>query len=185
MRIIGGNYRGKKIYLPLDKKTRPLRDIVKESIFNLIEHSNKFNIVIKNSKILDLFAGSGSFGLECISRGAKKVIFLENYTKILSILKKNIFSIHAENNCEIIKKDCFDFFLNSKLENKFDLIFLDPPYKEQKINLIIEKIKENMVLKENGIMIIHRHKKDNLKISKKINILDERIYGISKITIGN
>jgi N6-adenine-specific methylase len=75
--------------------------------------------------------------------------------------------------------------LNSKLENKFDLIFLDPPYKEQKINLIIEKIKENMVLKENGIMIIHRHKKDNLKISKKINILDERIYGISKITIGN
>ena len=87
MRIIGGNYRGKKIYLPLDKKTRPLRDIVKESIFNLIEHSNKFNIVIKNSKILDLFAGSGSFGLECISRGAKKVIFLENYTKILSILK--------------------------------------------------------------------------------------------------
>ena len=75
--------------------------------------------------------------------------------------------------------------MNSKLENKFDLIFLDPPYKEQKINLIIEKIKENMVLKENGIMIIHRHKKDNLKISKKINILDERIYGISKITIGN
>ena len=75
--------------------------------------------------------------------------------------------------------------MNSKLENKFDLIFLDPPYKEQKINLIIEKIKENMVLKKNGIMIIHRHKKDNLKISKKINILDERIYGISKITIGN
>ena len=75
MRIIGGNYRGKKIYLPLDKMTRPLRDMVKESIFNLIEHSNKFKIEIKDSKILDLFAGSGSFGLECISRGARKVVF--------------------------------------------------------------------------------------------------------------
>ena len=76
MRIIGGNFRGKKIKLPEDKKTRPLKDIVKESIFNLIEHSNKFRIEIKDSKILDLFAGSGSFGLECISRGAKEVIFL-------------------------------------------------------------------------------------------------------------
>ena len=82
MRIIGGNYRGKKIDLPIDKMTRPLRDMVKESVFNLIEHSNKFKIEIQNSKILDLFAGSGSFGLECISRGAKKVVFLENYSKI-------------------------------------------------------------------------------------------------------
>ena len=76
MRIIGGIYRGKKITLPEDKKTRPLKDIVKESIFNLIEHSNKFKIEIKNSLVLDLFAGSGSFGLECISRGAKKVVFI-------------------------------------------------------------------------------------------------------------
>ena len=88
MRIIGGNYRGKKIYLPADKKTRPLRDIVKESVFNLIEHSKKFKLEIKGSSVLDLFAGSGSFGIECISRGAKRVIFLENYPKILNILKK-------------------------------------------------------------------------------------------------
>ena len=76
MRIIGGIYRGKKITLPEDKKTRPLKDIVKESIFNLIEHSNKFKIEIKNSLVLDLFAGSGSFGFECISRGSKKVVFI-------------------------------------------------------------------------------------------------------------
>ena len=88
MKIIGGIYRGKKITLPEDKKTRPLKDIVKESIFNLIEHSNKFKIEIKNSLVLDLFAGSGSFGLECISRGAKKVVFIENYSKILNILKE-------------------------------------------------------------------------------------------------
>ena len=186
MRIIGGYYRGKKIILPTDKKTRPLRDIVKESIFNLIEHSKKIDVKIKDSFVLDLFAGSGSFGLECISRGARKVTFIENYSKILNILKKNINSINSNNNSIIIEKNCFDFFLkNHENVNIFDIIFLDPPFKEKKINFLVEKIKENKFLKENGIMIIHRHKKDNTKISEKMNILDERIYGISKITIGN
>ena len=77
MRIIGGDYKGKKLVLPNDKKTRPLKDLVKESIFNLIHHSKKINLDIHNSLILDLFSGSGSFGLECISRGAKKVTFVE------------------------------------------------------------------------------------------------------------
>ena len=186
MRIIGGIYRGKKITLPEDKKTRPLKDIVKESIFNLIEHSNKFKIEIKNSLVLDLFAGSGSFGLECISRGAKKVVFIENYSKILNILKRNINSINATKNTNIIEKNCFDYLLeNNQFQKKFNLIFLDPPYKEERINVLIDKIKENEFLKDDGIIIIHRHKKDNLMISKKIDILDERIYGISKITIAN
>ena len=79
MRIIAGNYKGKKIFFPKTKHTRPLRDLVKESIFNLIENSNKFDIKIKDSNVLDLFSGSGSFGLECISREAKKVTFVENY----------------------------------------------------------------------------------------------------------
>ncbi len=186
MRIIGGIYRGKKITLPEDKKTRPLKDIVKESIFNLIEHSNKFKIEIKNSLVLDVFAGSGSFGLECISRGAKKVVFIENYSKILNILKRNINSINATKNTNIIEKNCFDYLLeNNQFQKKFNLIFLDPPYKEKRINVLIDKIKENEFLKDDGIIIVHRHKKNNLIISKKIDILDERIYGISKITIAN
>ena len=186
MRIIGGIYRGKKITLPEDKKTRPLKDIVKESIFNLIDHSNKFKIEIKNSLVLDLFAGSGSFGLECISRGAKKVVFIENYSKILNILKRNINSINATKNTNIIEKNCFDYLLkNNQFQKKFNLIFLDPPYKEERINVLIDKIKENGFLKDDGIIIVHRHKKNNLIISKKIDILDERIYGISKITIAN
>ena len=81
MRVIGGTFKGKKLFLPNDKNTRPLKDLVKESIFNLIHHSKKINIEIKNSMILDLFSGSGSFGIECLSRGAKKVMFLENYSK--------------------------------------------------------------------------------------------------------
>lgn len=185
MRIIGGNFKGKKILLPLDKKTRPLRDLVKESIFNLIQHSNKINLQ-NYSSVLDLFSGSGSFGLECVSRGARNVIFVEKYLEALKILKKNIYNLKAENRCKIIEKDCFSL-LNSKNDKlkKFKLIFIDPPYKEKKINIIIDRIKENNILDKNGILILHRHKTDDIQITNSLQVLDIRKYGISKIIIGN
>ena len=186
MRIISGIFKGKKIFLPNDKNTRPLRDLVKESIFNLIQHSNKINVNIKNSKILDLFSGSGSFGIECLSREAKKVFFLENYSEALKVLDKNLKSLKNINNYEIIKSDCFSFFdKNGSINSKYDVIFIDPPYKELKINKIIEKIIRNKILNKNGIMIIHRHKKDTVVLTKKINVIEERSYGISKIYFCN
>ena len=186
MRIVSGVFKGKKIFLPNDKNTRPLKDLVKESIFNLIQHSNKINIDIKNSSVLDLFSGSGSFGIECLSREAKKVVFLENYPDALKVLEKNIKSLKNIENYEIIKDDCFNFFKSNKIINlKFDIIFMDPPYKELKINDIIEKIIKENFLKKDGIIIIHRHKKDLVKLTPKINIFEERIYGISKICFGN
>ena len=87
MRIISGNFKGKKILEPKDIKTRPLKDLTKESIFNIINHSNKFKINIKNSKILDLFSGVGSFGIECLSRGAKMLLLLK-IIKSFTYLKK-------------------------------------------------------------------------------------------------
>tara|TARA_Y100001958_G_C21186519_1_gene515440 strand:- start:595 stop:1161 length:567 start_codon:yes stop_codon:yes gene_type:complete len=185
MRIISGNFKGKKILFPSGIQTRPLKDMVKESIFNLILHSRKINVKIINSYILDLFSGSGSFGLECVSRGAKKVIFVENYNETLKILKKNINSLKTKNICEIIEENCFEILNeNFKLKAKFDLIFIDPPFKEKKINNLLEKIKSQKILKDNGVLIVHRHKKDNIKISEKLKILDVRDYGISKIFIG-
>ena len=186
MRIIGGKNKGKKIFLPVDKNTRPLRDIVKESIFNLIEHSNKFNISISNSIVLDLFSGSGSFGLECISRGAKFITFVENYVHALEILKKNISMMGALPFSEIIENNCFELINEKKIFSKtFDIIFLDPPYKYKNINVLIEQIIEKKILKKTGIILIHRHKKDDIEITSKLNILDSRKYGISKIIIGN
>jgi len=186
MRIIGGKSKGKKINIPNDTKTRPLRDLVKESIFNLIEHSNKFNKTILNSNILDLFSGTGSFGLECYSSGAKFITFIENYSEALGILKKNIKSLNASKHSQVIEYNCFEYFrLNKNLKDKYDIIFLDPPYKEDKINILLDKIKDDKLLVENGIIIIHRHKKDEVKITTKLNILDTRNYGISKIVIGN
>mgnify|MGYP001274580910 CR=1 FL=1 len=185
MRIISGILKGKKLTVPSDKMTRPLRDIVKESIFNLIEHSNKFSPKIKNMNVLDLFSGSGSFGLECISRGAKNVIFVENYAKTLEVLKENIFALNVNHKCKLIEKDIFYFLKSDIIPFKFNIIFIDPPYKEGKINELISSIKNIKILNKNGIIILHRHKKDFVKISSELNVLDTRTYGISKIIIGH
>ena len=90
MRIIGGSLKGKKLFQPIDKDTRPLKDIVKESIFNILQHSVDNKVNLFNSNVLDLFSGTGSFGLECLSRGARKVTFFENHLNSLKILEKNI-----------------------------------------------------------------------------------------------
>ena len=186
MRIIGGKNKGKKISLPIDKNTRPLRDLVKESIFNLIEHSNKFNVSILNSIVLDLFSGTGSFGLECFSRGAKFITFVESYPIVLNILKKNISKMNASSFSQVIENNCFELMNeNKKFPKGFDLIFLDPPYRDKNVNLLINQIIDQKILKKNGIIIIHRHKKDEIEITSKLNILDSRKYGISKIIIGN
>ena len=186
MRIIAGNLRGKKIFYPDDKKTRPLRDMVKESIFNLIENSNKYNLQIDKSNILDLFSGSGSFGLECISRGAKKVFFFENYSEALKVLRKNILELKLSKKCKIFEKNCLNFNEYQKIiDEKFDIIFIDPPFKERNINLLIERVLSREILSDTGIVIIHRHKKDDVIISDKFQTLDIRSYGISKIIIGH
>ena len=88
MRIVSGKFKGKKILEPKDIKTRPLKDLTKESIFNIINHSNKFKIKIEGSVILDLFSGVGSFGIECLSRNVNKVYFVENYKMFYPFLNK-------------------------------------------------------------------------------------------------
>jgi len=186
MRIISGKFRGKKIDYPTGKITRPLRDLVKESIFNMIKHSNKILLDLEESVILDLFSGSGSFGLEAISRGAKKCVFVENHLGALTALNINIKNLKCESYCSINNLDCFNYVENLQSSKfKLDIVFLDPPYKEKKINILINDILKKKILSKNGIIIIHRHKKDDIKLPEKLNILDTRFYGISKITFAN
>ena len=96
MRIISGSNKGKKLIMPKDKTTRPLKDLAKESVFNILTHAKYINFHLKGSNVLDLFSGVGSFGLECISRGSKFVFFLENYAPVLEILKINISNLEYE-----------------------------------------------------------------------------------------
>ena len=184
MRIISGNFKGKRIFEPIDIKTRPIKDLTKESIFNLINHSNKFSVDIKKSQILDLFSGTGSFGIECISREAKFVTFIENYSRVLPILKKNLSSLKSINNFEIIEMDIFKDLNIKYLKKKYDLIFMDPPYKEDKIEFLVKTILNSKILKSKGVMILHRHKKQQDNFPQNFRIIDERKYGISKIIFG-
>ena len=185
MRIISGNCKGKKILEPNDISTRPLKDMTKESIFNIILHSNKFNIDIKNSNVLDLFSGVGSFGLECLSRGSSFLTFIENYKEVLPILKKNIYNLNYQNNSSVIEKNIFDELNFETLNKKYDIIFVDPPYKEKKLPLLFKKIMESNILNQDGVIIIHRHKKEEDEFPNNFNIIEKKTYGISKIVFGN
>ena len=184
MRIIGGNFKGKKILEPKDKETRPLKDLTKESIFNIINHSNKFSIELEKSYVLDLFSGTGSFGLECLSRKAKHVCFVENYIGILPILKNNLSNLKTVKNYSIIEKNILIDIEFLKKKEKFDIIFLDPPYKEKEIHTILNNLYKFKTLKPNGIIIIHRHKKEKDNFPDKFKIIEEKKYGISKIIFG-
>ena len=181
MRIISGDFRGKKINQPKDIKTRPLKDLAKESIFNIISHSNKIKINLKNSNVLDLFSGVGSFGIECLSRGTRYVTFVENYNGVLNILKKNLINLKDVDNYEIIEKDINNNFF-SKISSSYDIIFLDPPYKDKNLSTILKSIITNKNLSENGIIIIHRHKKEDDLLPDNLKIIEKKIYGLSKIT---
>ena len=181
MRIISGSFKGKKILEPADLKTRPLKDLTKESIFNIIRHSNKFRIDLNNAYILDLFSGVGSFGIECLSRGVKKVVFIENYPHVLPLLKKNLLSLKSAQNYEIIEKNIYKDNIFIRLNNKFDIIFLDPPYKDKNIKNLLYEIKDQKILGKNGIIILHRHKNEEDAFPSNFNFIEEKVYGISKI----
>ncbi len=184
MRIISGNFKGKKLLEPKDRETRPLKDLTKESIFNIINHSKKFSINMNKSLVLDLFSGVGSFGIECLSQGAKNVTFIEKYDGVLPILKKNLNNLKSITNYKIIERDILNRVNFNEFKNNFDIIFLDPPYKEKALLRILTSIMENKVLKKNGIIIIHRHKKETDVFPEKFRIVYEKKYGISKIIFG-
>ena len=185
MRIISGLFKGKKILEPKDLNTRPLKDMTKESIFNIINHSNKFSINLKKSKVLDLFAGTGSFGLECLSRNVKFVTFVENYIGILPILKKNLNNLRQIKNFEVIEKNILNNFDFENFQTKFDIIFLDPPYKEKDLKNLLDSLLNYNILNTHGIIIIHRHVNQIDNFPKSFQIIEEKKYGISKIIFGS
>ena len=109
MRIIAGKLKGRTLLLPQNKITRPLKDRARESIFNLLTHSNKMSFQFEKSNILDLYAGTGSFGLECLSRQVESVCFVEKSKETIKILKKNIEKLKVKKNVNIFFDDVFDF----------------------------------------------------------------------------
>ena len=182
MRIIAGKLKGSGLLLPESSETRPLKDLVRESIFNLLTHSKKISLKLEQSNILDLYSGTGSFGLECLSRNAKCVYFVENEELAFKILEKNIKKLKLEKKTQTFFNDVFNMLeKNNIFDLKFDFIFCDPPFKIKNINNLIELIFNKNLLKNDGIVLLHRDKAVNEKFPHFFEIFDERIYGRSKI----
>ena len=183
MRIISGELKGKSINFVKNSNTRPLKDSVRENIFNILNHSNLMKINIKDSKILDLYSGFGSFGIEGISRGAKKVTFVERDNNAINILKENLLKLSILNKSKVLC-DNIENILNKELNEKFNLFFLDPPFADSQYLKNISLIKKKKIFEKMHIVIIHREKKNKENLENFIKIIETKIYGRSKIIFG-
>ena len=182
MRIISGTLKGKSINFLKNKNTRPLKDSVKESIFNILNHSNLIKTDIQNSNILDLYSGVGSFGIESLSRNAKRVTFIEKDINASNILKENLIKLSIFQKSKIFT-DKIENVL-SRLEEKFNIFFFDPPFADENYFLNLELIKNRKLFEENHIVIIHREKKSKENFGNILHIIETKQYGRSKIFFG-
>lgn len=181
MRIISGKARGTKLYTLEGVNTRPTLDRVKESLFNIIQND------LRDATILDLFSGSGALAIESLSRGAKKAILCDNNYNAINIIKKNIEKCHVIEDTEIIYKDYKKCL--SGLNQKVDIIFIDPPYEK---NIAVEAIRiiiEQEILNDDGLIILETDDEQReikqLESINNINIQDLRRYGRIKLLFLN
>ena len=183
MRIISGTARGRKLLSPKNegritekgemRATRPTLDRVKVSMFNIINHK------IYGSKVLDMFSGTGSLGLECASRGAKEVILLEKFKETYDILMENINLLGFSEIASAYLKDSYEFIKSSGSKGeKFDIIFVDPPYLNNMVEESILLIDKYDLLSENGVIVSKYDKDETIyKPEGKYELIDERKYG--------
>lgn len=173
MRIISGLAKGRKILSPEGMNTRPTLDRIKESIFNIIQGK------VVGSKAIDVFAGTGSLGLEAVSRGAEECYLIDKGESTFKFLKQNVENLGFKDKCKCLNMDSYAAL--RELGNKgmiFDLIFIDPPYLKDMIPPAVEIITEKGLLSEDGLIVAKIDTKEELyKGNEKIELFDFRKYG--------
>ena len=175
MRVIAGMHRSRLLVEVDAKSTREIKDRVKEAIFNSI------GPYFSNETVLDLFAGSGALGIEGLSRGANKAVFVDNNYQAIKTIKHNTSSLKIEDSCTVINSNYLDYLY--KTEDKFDIIFLDPPYGMEELNKIISIISERKILDEFGIIVCIYKKTNSIKESNDgIIEYKQKIIGITKVS---
>ena len=173
IRITGGKYRSRKLFIPENGLTKPTMDKVRAAVFNALNED------IIDKKILDLFSGSGSYGFEALSRGAKEVTFVDKEISAISTIKQNA-QLLKENNLKIIKSDVISYLENCN--DKFDIIFVDPPYKLEIYEAVVNLLENNSLLNKDAIIVLESEKDLNIKEDnyKKVKLYN---YGLAKIYI--
>ena len=186
MRIIAGKFRGRKLIKFNTIKIKPTKDKTRESIFNIIISYLKNNI--KNSdlpfegfNVLDIFAGTGALGLESISRGADTVTFIEKSAENLRVLYKNINHLKVNEQVKIIKRSIKKV---KKIDGKFDVIFMDPPYQMDLIfKKTLKKIFDFKIIKKETIIVLEHAKNKKITIPNYFEVIKEKNYGSSNLTL--
>jgi 16S rRNA (guanine966-N2)-methyltransferase len=178
MRVIGGKARGRTIQFPASSKERPTSDFLREALFNILGP-------LTGKSFLDLFAGSGSVGIEAASRGAKEIVFIEKDKKIAAVAQKNIVACNLDESCRIIARD-ISAGLGDLIKNKyeFDFIFADPPYCRGLVGITIKLLKENPVFTEEAIVVIQHSTREDIEshLDEKSILKDQRKYGDNALT---
>lgn len=178
LRIIAGNVKGRRLFSPKNNDIRPTTDRVKESVFNMIAS------YINNAVVVDLFAGSGNLGLESLSRGAKKVYFVDHSKESLDLAKQNIALCQFSHKSSIIHAN-YEKALQM-IKEKADIIFLDPPYNSGILHDCISKIIELNILKPDGIIVAEHSVSEKLpEVESDLEIIKEKKYGTIMVTIYN
>ena len=183
MRIISGKFRGLKLQPPVDFSIRPTSDRLKESLFSILE-SNKYNVKIENSNVIDICSGTGALGIEALSRGAKLIYFIDKDPKAINVLQKNISKLKIdykdETYIKIIRDDANKALQNIK--NNFDIVLIDPPYNSNVIEECLVKLKQYNLINFNSYIFTESSKNENINFDG-FNLLDTKIIGKSKLTI--
>ena len=171
MRIISGLKRGLKLKSLEGSDTRPTLDNVKEAIFSMLFDS------VNDALVLDLFAGSGALGLEALSRGAKKAVFVDSNPKACSVVRANIESAGFTEAASVVKKDAMEFLAEAgRKGEKFSLIFLDPPYALELLDKVLDLISQSSILMDNGFIVCEFDNGTKPDI-KSFNLVKDKRYG--------
>jgi 16S rRNA (guanine(966)-N(2))-methyltransferase RsmD len=177
MRIIAGDFRGRTIESVDDLSIRPTTDRAKQTIFDILSNRIKF----EGLNVLDLFAGSGSLGLEAISRGVNSVTFIEKSRKSLNVLEKNIVKLGCESRCTILQADVFWYLKNAK--QSFELVFADPPYALENIGALPNSIYDNGIV-QNGVYVVMEHnRKSVIDVDEHKYIMVQKPFGQTTVLI--
>lgn len=173
MRIVAGNYRSRIIKAPNNDCTRPTADKARQGIFNCLQ------FYIASSSVLDLFAGSGAYGIEALSRNAKFVTFIDNDALAIQTIKENLNDLKVEKGKFEVIQD--DYTCIENLQKKYDIIFLDPPYKLDIFANFLKIVEENKLLNNNGIIVYECDK--NLDFVNDKFFIKKYKYGIAYVYI--
>ena len=183
MRIIGGKYRGLKLLPPDGFNIRPTSDRLKESLFSIIT-SNKYKIHIDNSNVLDICSGTGSLGIESLSRGAKSVYFIDKDHRSIKLICKNIAKLdidnQIENNIKIIRDEVIKALKN--INKIFQIVLIDPPYNTNITEKCLFKLKELNLINQDSYIFAESSKAEDFNYDG-YQIVDIKLYGNSKLTI--